>query len=265
MFSDYEFSLQVLRDALRIQARQLIGERDRAVEQRNVAEQEAVAAGMELMNARNETESCQAEKEQIISDLRKQIETIQQDREAALAALHITEEENKAGMREVQDLEDELNAASLQAADATKQCEELSRAVRHLEFRLRKSEQQNQSMQEDLKEAKNQAQHGMAMRKQLAESLLRSLDMPYGDITAAIGVQESFQAAENQNALDPTAKISTYGCQRIVQEQPVMNQHIPASGPFGRKPASLQEHHQQIPPLTSTSHTGTTWQTQHLI
>ena len=234
MFPNYKFSLQVLRDALCIQAQQLVAERDRAVEQRNVAEQEAVAAGMELMNARNKAESCQAEKLHIISDLKKQIETIQQDRDAALSALHITEQENKAGMQEVQELEDELNAASIQSAQAIKQCEELSRAVKHLEFRLRRSEQQNQSMQEDLMEAKNQAQHGMAMKKQLAESLLRSLDMPYGDTTAPNAARDSFQASGIQ---------------------PVRNQHVPASAPFGRKPTSHQEH----PPLTST---GTTWQTQ---
>lgn len=171
-----------MREALEGHARHLALERDRAIELRDAADQERMGLQRELTLKNHRTSMMEQDFEKQMYSMNLLMEEALAERDEAIAANECAQAKQEESKQRQKTLQAELDSFISRSSVAEKSCEDLKKRVRHLEWKVRKSEEQQLFLEEELAKEQSETSKRIDMKKQLAESLLSALDISYSDV-----------------------------------------------------------------------------------
>jgi preprotein translocase subunit SecD len=152
-------------------------ERDRALEQRDVAEKQAISARMEAESAQEDVEDMRERCDAELAKMGARLEAAVADRDGVQRVLERMSAEQGASLQVRQALKEEIQDALEQSNVVEEECEQLRMRVRELEVEVERERLGRARMAQELARAQAAAQQGIALKKQLAASVLHALDL----------------------------------------------------------------------------------------
>eukprot|EP00873_Tetraselmis_striata_P012015 jgi/Tetstr1/432279/TSEL_002313.t1 len=191
---------KLLQEAMRSQTRQLALERDRALEQRDEAEQRAVAARMDAEAAQEEAADQRRWAEEQAAAAAARLAAVEADRDSMQEALERLTAEQGATAAVRRALKEEIHDALEASAAAEEESRQLALRVRELELELEQGQLAQGRLRSELAAARNEAQQGLSLKKQLAASVLHALDLS-GSTSQQMGFHWEGEQRQQQQAV----------------------------------------------------------------